>query len=441
VAYKGPCDGPGGAGAQLRTRCSIRRVSEQRRDTTAKGFSTRAIRAASRAPRVDQRPTSVPIYQTATFTSADAQELGDVAADGRAGYAYSRISNPTSSTLGAAYAEIASGEAGVALASGMGAIHAALASQLKAGDRVVAPLTAYGSTHTQLVDTFARFGVTVDFVDMTDAAAAATAIAAGPTRVVYAETIANPTTVVTDHATVARIAHEHGATYIVDNTFASPYVCRPLELGADLVVESATKYLSGHSDLIAGVVAGRGDLIRKVEKVQVDTGATIGPFDAFLVLRGILTLAVRVERHATTAAALAAWLERQAGVQRVLYPGLPSHPQHDVAVRQFRAGVAGGMLALEVAGGRDAGRAIIDSLTLTELTASLGSVHTMVVHPPSTSQRQLSEAELIAAGITPGLLRVSVGLEDLEDLQDDFARALAVARDVTGAVEQPAVGV
>ena len=409
--------------------------------SAAQGFSTRAIRAASHAPRVDQRPTSVPIYQTATFSSADAEELGDLAADGRAGYAYSRISNPTSSTLGAAYAEIASGEAGVALASGMGAIHAALASQLKAGDRVVAPLTAYGSTHTQLVDTFARFGVTVEFADMTDAAAAATAIAAGPTRVVYAETIANPTTVVTDHATIARIAHEHGATYIVDNTFASPYVCRPLELGADLVVESATKYLSGHSDLIAGVVAGRGDLIRTVEKVQVDTGATIGPFDAFLVLRGILTLAVRVERHAKSAAALAAWLERQAGVQRVLYPGLPSHPQHDVAMRQFRAGVAGGMLALEVAGGRDAGRAIIDSLTLTELTASLGSVHTMVVHPPSTSQRQLSEAELIAAGITPGLLRVSVGLEDLEDLQDDFARALAVARDVTGAVEQPAVGV
>ena len=383
----------------------------------------------------------MPIYQTATFTSADAQELGDVVADLRVGYAYSRLSNPTSAALGAAYAELASGEAGVALASGMGAIHAALASQLKAGDRVVAPRAVYGSTRVQLTDTFARFGVTVDFVDMTDNAAVAAAIAEGPTRVVYAETIANPTTVVTDHGTVARLAHEHGATYIVDNTFASPYVCRPLELGADLVVESATKFLSGHSDVIAGVVAGRADLIRKVEKVQIDTGATIGPFDAFLVLRGILTLAVRAERHARTAAALAAWLERQDGVQRVLYPGLPSHPQHDVAMRQFRPGVAGGMLALEVAGGRDAGRAIIDALTLTELTASLGSVHTMVVHPPSTSQRQMSEAELVDAGISPGLLRVSVGLEDLEDLQDDFAAALAVARDAVGAVEQPAVGV
>jgi methionine-gamma-lyase len=407
-----------------------------------RGFSTRAIRAASRAPRVDQRPTTVPIYQTATFSSADAQELGDVVGDPGAGFAYSRISNPTASALGSAYAELASGEAGVALASGMGAIHAALASQLQAGDRVVAPLVAYGSTRTQLVDTFARFGVRVDFADLTDNAAAVAAIAAAPTRVVYAETIANPTTVVTDHATVARLAHEHGATYIVDNTFASPYICRPLELGADLVVESATKFLAGHSDVIAGVVAGRAELIRQVEKVQVDTGATIGPFDAFLVLRGILTLAVRLERHARTAAALAAWLERQDGVQRVLYPGLPSHPQHDVAMRQFRAGVAGGMLALEVAGGREAGRAIIDALTLTELTASLGSVHTMVVHPPSTSQRQMSDAELADAGITPGLLRVSVGLEDLEDIQDDLAAALAVASGAAGAaVEQPAVGV
>jgi methionine-gamma-lyase len=231
----------------------------------------------------------------------------------------------------------------------------------------------------------------------------------------------------------------------VDNTFASPYVCRPLELGADLVVESATKFLSGHSDVIAGVVAGSLDLIRRVDKVQIDTGATLGPFDAFLVLRGIMTVAVRVERHARTAAALGAWLERQAGVERVLYPGLPSHPQHAVAMRQFRPGVAGGMLAVEVAGGREAGRAVIDALTLTELTASLGSVHTMVVHPPSTSQRQMTEAQLAAAGITPGLLRVSVGLEDLEDLEADFSAALQAARDVVAApdrsVDRPAVGV
>lgn len=379
---------------------------------------------------MDQQPSSVPIYQTATFSAADAQELGDVAADGRAGYAYSRISNPTTSALGAAYAELAGGEAGVALASGMGAIHAALASQLRAGDRLVAPTAIYGSTRTQLVDTFGRFGVTVDFADLTDAAAAAAAISARATAVVYAETIANPTTAVTDHAAVAALAHAAGARYIVDNTFASPYVCRPLDLGADLVVESGTKFLAGHSDVIAGVVAGPLELIRGVEKVQIDTGATLGPVDAFLVLRGIMTLGVRAERHARTAAALAAWLERQDGVERVLYPGLPSHPQHQVATRQFRPGVAGGMLAVEVVGGREGGRAVIDALSLTELTASLGSVHTMVVHPPSTSQRQMTGAQLAAAGITAGLLRVSVGLEDLEDLQADFEVGLAAAREI-----------
>ena len=382
-------------------------------------------------PKVDQVPTSVPIYQTATFASADADELGRVAGDPRSGYAYSRISNPTTTALGDAYAELAGGEAGIALASGMGAIHAALSSLLHAGDRIVAPVALYGSTRAQLLRTFGGFGVRVDIVDTTDLDAVEAALAAAPTAVLYAETIANPTTLVSDHTALAGLAHRHGAAYVVDNTFASPYVCRPLELGADLVVESATKFLGGHSDVIAGVVAGSAERVALVQRVQIDTGATLGPLEAFLVLRGILTLAIRAERHAATAAALAGWLERQEGVRSVLYPGLPSHPQHAVATRQFRPGVAGGMLAFEVEGGRDAGRAIINAMHLPELTASLGSVHTIVVHPPSTSQRQSSEAELLEAGITPGLLRVSVGLEDLEDLQADFADALAVARDVT----------
>ncbi len=398
--------------------------TDPRPPSSAKGFSTRAIRAASRTPAVDQTPTSVPIYQTATFASADADELGRVAADARAGFAYSRISNPTTSALGSAYAELAGGAAGAALASGMGAIHATLASLVRAGDRIVAPIASYGSTRSQLNRVFGGFGVRVDIVDTTDLDAVAAALAAAPTSVLYAETIANPTTHLADHAGLAELAHRHGATYVVDNTFASPYVCRPLDLGADLVVESATKFLGGHSDVIAGVVAGSSERIAAVERAQIDTGATLGPLEAFLVLRGILTLALRVERHAATAAALAAWLEGHDGVGVVLYPGLASHPHYDVAVRQFRPGVAGGMLAFEVVGGREAGRAVIDALRLPELTASLGSVHTMVVHPPSTSHRQSTEAELLAAGITPGLLRVSVGLEDLEDLQDDLDAAL-----------------
>ncbi|MFL5680033.1 MAG: trans-sulfuration enzyme family protein [Chloroflexota bacterium] len=398
------------------------------RASAGRGFSTRAIRAASRPPQVDQRPTTVPIYQTATFSSGDAEELGAVLTDRTPGYAYSRIDNPTTSALGAAVAEIEGADAGHAFATGMAAIHAALLSVVRGGDRIVSTRAVYGSTRSLLANVFGPLGVTTEFVDITSHAAVDAALAATPTRILYVETISNPTIVVADHAALAAIAHAHGATYIVDNTFASPYLCRPLELGADLVVESATKYIGGHSDVLAGVVSGDHARIRRVRDVQVDTGGSLAPLAAFLVLRGIATLAVRMERHAATASALAAWLERQPGVRRVYHPSLASHPQREIAARQLAIG--GGMLAFELDGGREAGGAFIDALTLTELTASLGSVHTMVVHPPSTTHRQLDDRGLADAGIAPGLLRVSVGLEDLDDLVDDFERGLAAARDV-----------
>ncbi|HSO30023.1 MAG TPA: aminotransferase class I/II-fold pyridoxal phosphate-dependent enzyme, partial [Candidatus Sulfomarinibacteraceae bacterium] len=374
------------------------------------GDATRTIRAASRTPEVLQRPTAVPIFQTATFTTPDAESLAAVAADPRAGYSYSRLSNPTTTALGALYAELVDAEAGLALASGMAAIHAACASVLRAGDRVVAPIAAYGSTRVQLAGYFGRFGVDVQLVDMTDLDEVASALAAAPTRLLYAESSANPTTFVADHAALAELAHRHGALYFADNTFASPYVCQPLAYGADLVLESATKYLGGHNDITAGVVAGRRELVDPIGRVQVDTGATLAPLEAFLTIRGILTFPVRMDRHGQNALALAGWLERQEGVTRVLYPGLPSHPQHAVVERLWRPGNAGGMLAFEVAGGRAAGQAVIDTLQLSERTASLGGVHTMVVHPASTSQRQLNDEQLRASGIGPGMLRVSVGL-------------------------------
>ena len=389
------------------------------------GFSTRAIRAAHRLPRVDQRPTSVPIYQTVTFSSDDTAELGAVLTDDQPGYAYSRIDNPTVAALASAVAELEGAEAGYALASGMAAVHAALVSLVSGGDRIVATRASYGTTRS-LFGVLRRLGVTTELVDVTDLPAVDAALAAAPTRILYAETIANPTIVVADHAALAEIAHRHGALYVVDNTFASPYLCRPLELGADLVVESATKYLSGHSDVLAGVVAGRRELVQEVRALQVDTGASLAPNSAFLVLRGIATLALRMERHAATAGALAAWLERQAGVTRVYHPSLASHPQHEVAMRQAAAG--GGMLAFELAGGRSAGEAFIDALSIPELTASLGGVVTMVVHPPSTTHRQLDDDALAGAGIGPGLLRCSVGLEDLDDLVADFERGLSAAR-------------
>ena len=390
------------------------------------GFSTRAIRATHRVPAVDQRPTSVPIYQTVTFSSEDAAELGAVLTGAVPGYAYSRIDNPTVAALAAAVAELEGAEAGFALATGMAAIHAAILSVVSTGDRIVATRAAYGTTRAQFSGVLKRLGVSSEFVDVTDLAAVEAALSAAPTRVLYAETIANPTIVVADHAALAELAHRHGALYVVDNTFASPYLCRPIELGADLVIESATKYLSGHSDVLAGVVCGRQALIDAIASLEVDTGAALAPHSAFLVLRGIATLAIRLERESATAAILAAWLERQADVERVFHPSLASHPQHAVARRELALG--GGMLAFELAGGRLAGEAFIDALTIPELTASLGGVFTIVSHPPSTTHRQLDDAALAESGIASGLLRCSVGLEDADDLIADFERALAAAR-------------
>jgi cystathionine gamma-synthase/O-acetylhomoserine (thiol)-lyase len=395
------------------------------------GFSTRAIRASSRAPRVDQGPTSVPIYQTATFAADDADELDAVLSGAQPGYAYSRLDNPTTAALADAIAELEGGEAAHSFASGMAAIHASLISLAHGGDRIVATNAVYGSTHSLLTSVLGPLGIRTDFVDATDHDAVAAALARGPARVLYAETMSNPTMVIVDHAVLAGLAHRHGAAYVVDNTFASPYVCRPLEHGADLVIESATKYIGGHSDVLAGTVSGRAELIAEVRRVQIDTGAALAPLAAFLVLRGLATLGVRLDRHAATSAALAGWLERQDGVRQVRHPLLPSHPGSDIAARQFHG--ASGMFAFELDGGRSAARAFLDALTIPARTASLGSIHTMIVHPPSTTHRQLSDAELAEAGIGPGLLRCSIGLEDVEDLLADFGAGLEAARGATPA--------
>jgi len=395
------------------------------------GFSTRAIRASARAPRVDQHPTSVPIYQTATFAAEDADELDAVLLGAQPGYAYSRLDNPTTTALADAIAELEGAEAAHVFGSGMAAIHASLVSLAGTGDRIVASNAVYGSTQSLLVNVLGRLGIRTDFVDATDHDAVAAALAAGPARILYAETLSNPTMIVADHAALAGLAHRHGAAYVVDNTFASPYVCRPLEHGADLVVESATKYIGGHSDVLAGTVAGHPDLIDEVRRVQIDTGAALAPLAAFLVLRGLATLGVRLDRHAATSTALARWLERQDGVRQVRHPMLPSHPGSDIVARQFHA--ASGMFAFELEGGRRAARAFMDALLIPTRTASLGSIHTMVVHPPSTTHRQLDDAQLEAAGIGPGLLRCSIGLEDVEDLLADFAGGLEAARGATRA--------
>lgn len=388
------------------------------------GFGTRAIRATSRPPQFDQKPTAVPIYQSATFSAADSAELGDILSEHRPGFAYSRIDNPTAAALASAMAELEGTSSAFAFGSGMAAIHGAVAPFVGSGDGIVSTSALYGSTRNLFSQLMPRFGVQTTYVDPTDAGAVETALEKGA-RILYLETISNPTIVVADIEALAALGHRQGALVVVDNTFASPYLCRPAELGADLVVESATKWLGGHSDVVAGVVCGDERLISQVRAMQVDVGAIVAPFSAFLVLRGIATLHVRMERHTATALTLARYLEAQDQVGDVFYPGLASHPQALVAQRQLRAG--GGMLAFDLLE-RSAAAAFLDALRIPPRTASLGAVQTIAVHPPSTTHRQLDDMELAAAGIRPGLVRVSVGLEDAEDLIADLAAGLAAAR-------------
>jgi cystathionine beta-lyase/cystathionine gamma-synthase len=389
------------------------------------GFSTRAIRAATTPPRVDQTASSVPIYQAAAFSAADSAELGDVLTGAVPGFAYSRIDNPTTAVLGSAVAELEGAESGLAFATGMAAIHAAILSVVKAGQTIVATQAIYGTTRDLLVRILAGLGVATEFVDPRNLDEVEAELVRTAAPILYAETVSNPTIVVSDIAALAAVAHRHGALLLVDNTFASPYACRPLELGADLVMHSATKYLSGHGDVLAGVVVGSEERIAAIRPILVDVGGAIAPLAAWLVLRGLPTLAIRMERHSETAMELAAWLEGQDGVVRVHYPGLPGDPSHGLASRQLS--VYGGMLAFELEGGREAGKAFLDAMRLQERTASLGAVRTITTHPPSTTHRQLDAEALRGAGIAPGLLRCSVGLEDVEDLRADFELGLAAA--------------
>jgi cystathionine beta-lyase/cystathionine gamma-synthase len=268
-----------------------------------------------------------------------------------------------------------------------------------------------------------RSGITTRSVDTTDHRAVAGAID-GTTRLVWLETISNPTTAVADVAAVAALAHERGVAVAVDNTFASPYLANPLSLGADLVIHSTTKYIGGHSDISGGALLGSEERVAAARQVLVNAGGNAAPLEAFLALRGLKTLALRMERHSSSAHAVACALEGRPGVERVLYPGLASHPQHDLAGRVLRGGMAGGMLSLDLAGGREAGEAFLGRLRVAVHATSLGSAETLCSHPASSSHRQLDDEALAQAGMTPGMVRVSIGLEDPDDLVEDFIAAI-----------------
>lgn len=366
-------------------------------------------------------PASMPIYQTSVFAFDGLEQLDDLQSGRVHGYTYSRQGNPNADALARAVADLEQAPAGLACASGLAAIFAALFSLCSAGSHLVVAGALYGGTHSLVMGELTRAGVRITALDEADPDAVAQAI--GPdTRAVYLETITNPTLRVADLGTIAQVCQSHGVPLVVDNTFATPVVCRPYTLGAGLVVHSATKYLGGHADLTLGVVVGAADLVARAAATNIRTGGTPDPFASWLCLRGLKTLDVRLQRQVANAAAVAAYLEAHPKVAAVHYPGLASHPDAAVAGRLLAGG--GAMLSFVLPEGLEAAARFVKALNLVRLVPSLGEVVTTVSHPVFTSHRFLSEEERNRFGILPGMIRLSAGIEAAGDILADLEQAL-----------------
>ncbi|MBR5094581.1 MAG: methionine gamma-lyase [Oscillospiraceae bacterium] len=388
------------------------------------GLGTKAIHAGNVK---DQQygALTTPIFQSSTFVFDTCEQGGRRFAGAEQGYIYTRLGNPTTSVLESKVAALEGGEACLATASGMGAISSCLWTIAGAGKHIIADGTLYGCTFALLAHGLPRYGVEVDFIDTSDLESLKAHLKPN-TVAVYLETPANPTLKITDIASVAQIAHAYDPQIkvVCDNTFATPALQHPLDLGADVVVHSATKYLNGHGDVIAGFVVGKAEFISQVRFFGLKdmTGAVMDPFAAFLILRGLKTLELRVARHCENAAKIAAFLAAHPAVEKVNYPGLATHPGHEVAARQMRD--FGGMLSFEVRGGKQAGMALVDRLKLITVAVSLGDAESLIEHPASMTHSTYNEEELREAGIAPGLIRISAGLENAEDLIADLEQAM-----------------
>ncbi len=390
------------------------------------GFSTRAIHFGYN-PADHQGALVPPIHTSATYAFPDAAYGGRCFAGTEPGYFYTRVGNPTLALLEARLTSLEAGIGAVVFGSGMGAISATLWSMLEQGDEVLADLTLYGCTFSLLNHGLTRFGITVRHIDMTDPQLLAQAI--GPkTRVVYFESPANPNMRLIDIAAISAIARQAGARVVVDNTYCTPYLQQPLALGADVSVHSMTKYLGGHGDLMAGAaIFADAELATRVRLVGLKdmTGAVMSGFDAHLVMRGLKTLALRMERHCQSAQQVAELLQSHPATAQVYFPGLPTFPQFELAKRQMR--LFGGMVAFELKGGMAAGIRFMDALQLVTRAVSLGDAETLAQHPASMTHATYTAEERAVHGISEGLVRLSVGLEDAPDILDDIAQALDLA--------------
>ena len=380
---------------------------------TNPGFDTRAIHAGQQ-PDAATGAVNVPIHQSSTFAQ---DGIGGL----RGGYEYGRAGNPTRSALQEQLAAIEGARHAFSFASGLAAEDALLRALLTPGDRIVIGNDAYGGTYRLIDRVLGPWGVHHQVVDMTDLSAVEATVAGDPTALVWVETPSNPMMTITDIAAVAEIAHRAGARLVVDNTFASPYLQNPLALGADIVVHSTTKYIGGHSDVIGGAIMLDDDAAaEQIGFVQFAVGAVSAPMDAFLTMRGIKTLGVRMDRHTRSAQAIAEWLQGREGVKAVHYPGLPDHPGHQLAAAQMRG--FGGMLSVSFTGGAAAARTVAESTRLFTLAESLGGVESLVNHPAQMTHASVQGTEL---AVGEDLLRLSVGLENLPDLLADLDQALA----------------
>jgi O-acetylhomoserine (thiol)-lyase len=420
------------------------------------GFHTRAVHAGAR-PEPTTGARAIPIFQTTSYVFEDSDSAAAYFNLQEYGNTYSRIMNPTVAAFEERIASLEGGVGAVAFASGLAAQTAALFTLLEPGDHVVASSALYGGTVTQLKHLLRKLSVGLDFVDPDDPRAWRAALTE-KTKVLFGETIGNPAGNILDIEALARIAHAHGAPLMVDNTFATPCLCRPLEWGADIVVHSATKFIGGHGTSIGGVVVDSGEfdwsngrfpiiaspspayhglafhetfgiygyLMKLRAETLRDLGAAMSPFNAFLFLQGLETLPLRIARHVANAEAVAAFLASHRGVERVRYPGLGESPYRSLAEKYLPRG-AGAIFCFDLPGGRAAGRVFIEALQLFSHLANVGDAKSLVIHPATTTHRQLTDAELLAAGIGPGTIRLSIGIEDPEDLIWDLEQGLAAA--------------
>ena len=390
------------------------------------GFATKAIHHGYNA-QDNQGSLNPPVHFTSTYTFENAQHGADLFAGEQSGHFYSRISNPTLTVLEERLACLEGAEAAIAVASGIGAITSVLWTLLKAGDEIIVDKTLYGCTYAFLHKGLAKFGVRITHLDLTDTQALNNAIS-DQTAVIYYETPANPNMRLVDIKAVSHIAKQHNIVSVVDNTYATPLITQPIVLGADIVVHSATKYLGGHGDLIAGMIAGNQEMMDRVrlEGVKDMTGAVMSPFTAMLILRGLKTLSLRMQQHSAAAMKVAAFLEQNDQVAHVSYPGLPSFEQYELACQQMN--MFGGMIAFTLHGGLENGKHLIDALKLIQCAVSLGDAESLIQHPASMTHSTYTPQERENHGISDELVRLSVGLESVDDIIDDLQQALNALR-------------